>query len=155
MSATTRPISLHTREPAPTTARPLALTIRWDISPRALLERGRVPLAACPPVTNYNQRPTSAALLWHIDRLSARAELALDLTDAQRHAIPLSPAIPIAITRDPATDLLHIDAADALHLTIRGHADEPILLFARTPLLTGALSLPGGVYDAPTLSRPG
>ena len=154
MSTTTRPISLHTREPAPAA---IALTIRWEISPRALL--ASPPAAAL--LNGEAPRLAAAALLWHITSTTARAELALELTDKSHHAIPLTDALPITTIRLPDAGLIHIDAAseggtDALHLTLRDRAGDSTILFARTPLLANALALPGGVYDAPTLhTRPG
>ena len=145
MSATIRPISLHTREPAPSV---LALSIRWEISPRALL--ASAPAAAL--LNGEAPRLAAAALIWHISETTARAELALELTDKSRHSIPLAVPTPITINRHSDSNLLHIAAADILHLTLRDHADEPAILFARTSLLAGELALPGGVYDAPALT---
>ena len=151
MSATIRPISLHTREPAPAAR---ALAIRWEISPRALL--------ACAPaaalLNGQAPRLAAAALVWHVNSNSARAELVLELNDSTRHIIPLTAAIPITTIRQPDSNLIHIDApapANTLHITLREHADKPAILFARTSLFAHPLALPGGVYDAPTLTRPG
>jgi hypothetical protein len=57
------------------------------------------------------------------------------------------------------TRLAHVDAPGIVRLTLllddRGEAGAPPeLLLATTPLLAGGgLGLPGGVYDAPTLTR--
>ncbi len=147
MSATTHPIPLHIREPAPSV---LALTIRWEISPRALL--ASPPAAAL--LNGQAPRLVAAALLWHITSTTARAELALELTDSSRHSIPLTDALPITTIRLSDADLIHIEVPNALHITLR-HTDAPAILFARTSLLASPLALPGGVYDAPTLTRPG
>jgi hypothetical protein len=146
MSATTRPISFLTRDAAPDPA--LALTIRWEISPRALL--ASAPAAAL--LNGEAPRLVSAALLWHIDHASARAELSLELTRSERHSIPLTGPIAATIARD--SESIHIDADGALHLSLRPTQGDPAILYARTPLLAAALALPGGVYDAPSIARP-
>ena len=141
MSAIIRHIPLHAtaREPE------LALAIRWDISPAALL--GSATAAAL--LNGEAPRLVSAALLWHIRGTTARAELALTLTRNERHTIPLTGPLPIT-TSITAGDI-HIDAADALHLSLRHGSGDPAILYARTSLLAATLALPGGVYDAPAI----
>lgn len=124
----------------------LALAIRWEISPTALL--GSAPAAAM--VNGEATRLVSAALVWHIRSTSARAELALTLTRNERHTIPLTDLIPVTTTI--TSDDIHIDATDALHLSLRSGEGGPAILYARTPLLAATLALPGGVYDAPAIA---
>lgn len=142
MSVINRPISFHATDAEPA----LALAIRWEIAATALL--ASAPAAAL--LNGEAPRLLSAALIVHIRSGAARAELALTLTRNEQHVIPLSGLIPATITHD--ANHIHIDAGDALHLTVRVDADDPVIRYARTSLLGSALALPGGVYDAPSLA---
>jgi hypothetical protein len=147
MSATIRPISLNAApnesDRAPF-SRHAAIAIRWEINPGALLAS---PGAAI--LNGEAARLKFCALVWHIDRAAARAELSLELTGNEHHTIALIPPTPIA--RMTADALEAIDAPGLLAVTLRYDGARPALLFARTTLLGGTLALPGGVYDAPTL----
>ena len=142
MSVINRPISLHATDAEPA----LALAIRWEIAATALL--ASAPAAAL--LNGEAPRLVSAALIVHIRSGAARAELALTLTRNEQHTIPLTALIPATIARD--ADDIHIDAGDALHLSLRTGTGDPAILYARTSLLGSALALPGGVYDAPALA---
>ncbi len=141
MSAIIRHIPLHAtaREPE------LALAIRWEISPTALLGSA----TAVALLNGEAPRLVAAALLWHIRGTTARAELALTLTRNERHNIPL--AGPLPITNTITSGDIHIYAANTLHLSLRQGEGDPVILYARTSLLATTLALPGGVYDAPAI----
>lgn len=139
MSATLRPISLFTAAGAPAARR--TLVIRWEISPNALLAS---PGAAI--LNGQAAKLRSVALVCRVDESTSRAELALSLTTGESHTIALSENR--RIERTAIGDVEHIEVPGLLTLAMH---DEQIL-YARTPLLTQALALPGGTYDGPAIA---
>jgi hypothetical protein len=126
------------------TAAPAAITIRWEISPTALLAS---PGAAI--LNGQASKLKACALLVHVDGAAVRAELACDLTTGEQSTIVLG--VPASLERSENDSLESIAAAGVLSLSVRNGGHGPELLYARTPLLTETLSLPGGAYDAPAI----
>lgn len=139
VSTTLRPISLFPTAPAP--AARLALVIRWDISPTALLAS---PGAAI--LNGQAAKLRSVALICRVDDSTSCAELTLNLITGESHTITLSENR--RIQRATIGDIEHIEAPGLLTLAL--HDDR--ILYARTPLLTQVLALPGGTYDVPAIA---
>ncbi len=123
----------------------------WDISPSALLAS---PGAAM--LNGHAAKLKSAALSIRVEQPAnfttplVHATLVCELTDHTTDRLPMTPphGVPCRITTDAATSLTLIDAEHTLSLTLR----DKTILYARTPLLTTKLALPGGVYDVPRIA---
>lgn len=151
---------LHPLTPSRSAAIPTRVSIAWEISPRALLAA-----------------PGAKVLNGHAARLrSARLALRVDLHDLARAGLSGPCAVHVHLdagldrdehdaveltmahvgqwSMDEQTGWLLLDVPGVLHAVIGcdGNGSPNRVVYARTPTLSGALGLPGGVYDAPSLS---
>lgn len=139
------------RLPGPAVA---SVTLRWDVSPRALTAAG----AGARLLNGHAATLRSCSLVVRVQGLDGRggcvahARLDLRMAGGQTDSIPLTelPGVSATLDIDAATDCLNVEAPGVLSLTLRTR-EALALRFARTPLLTDRLGLPGGVYDAPGL----
>jgi hypothetical protein len=89
-------------------------------------------------------RMRSCALVVEIGEREARAALEVGLDGDERVGIEIAPAC--AVERSEEGELESVVGA-VIEAMVRGRE----LLYARTPLLEGALGLMGGVYDGPVV----
>jgi len=136
----------HASISAPPPAASIALRgVRWFISPDALR------LYAPAMLNGHAAQVREAELVIELTGESPRALLRLCYGPSDRadHALPL-PAAGVAITRDEAASMEHIEIPGVISLTIARDRGAPRLIYAHSPLLA-AIGLPGGVYDVPEL----
>lgn len=116
------------------------MTLRWEISPRAL-RRAAVPAVAA--MNGQAEKIAAAWLEWRIDEDHASARLVLEIGEDDM-VIPVAEAHGNWII-DDASELDHGVFGDALVLSVRGHTP----VYVKTRLLDEVLGLGGGVYDIP------
>lgn len=119
-----------------------AITVRWEISPRAI-RHAPVPVIAA--MNGQAEKIATARLEWRIDEDRASARLVLEINEDD-HVIPLAEARGSWLV-DEVSQLEHGTFRDELVVSMRG--DE--LVYVRTRLICQVLALSGGVYGAPRL----
>lgn len=139
-----------------------AVTLRWDISPRAMVAAG----AGARLLNGHAATLKTCALMLHVQGLDGQgpclvhARLELAQSGGRKDAIPLTelPGVLATLDVDSETGYLNVDAPGLLSLTLRARGagagrggNVPALRFARSALLADRFGLPGGVYDAPVL----
>lgn len=138
--------------PPPEQAMATLLEVRWDISLGAFL-------AADSVRTLLNGHAAALARVALAIRVEHDCAIHAFLVLSQRGrgvdhpplSLSLSTPRPHArIVQD--SRFLHLDAPGLLSASLHTDISPPRLAFATSPLLEAALHLPGGVYDAPTLT---
>lgn len=117
-----------------------AMTLRWEISPRAIRH---APIPAITAMNGQAEKIAAARLEWRIDDDHASARLVLEIGEDDL-VIPIAEATGSWVADDPG-GFAHAAFGDLLAVTVRG--GEPV--YVRTRLLDEVLGLRGGVYDTP------
>lgn len=117
-----------------------AMTLRWEISPRAIRH---APVPAIAAMNGQAEKIATARLEWQVNDDRAIARLVLEIGEDDV-------VIPLADVRgawvvDAIGGCAHGEFGEVLAVTVRNDA----IMYARTRILSEALGLSGGVYDSP------
>ena len=139
--------SARTRVEEPSPPVRAALCVRWEISARALVAAP----ASVALLNGHASKLERAGLEWRMSlaegRVTATCVLVLEMRGGETDTLILLDGVQVGTQIEGGYE--HLDVPGRLAVTLR--SSDRKLVLAVTTVLNGALGLPGGVYEAPTL----